>query len=93
VCVGVGRCLIIITGSPKFHAPAEVTDCFCLASTDGPVEHVAVSCIASHHFRMPAEMLPVALDEPLTSAQRAAERLAGEQAGRGLISKPLCLPR
>jgi hypothetical protein len=42
---------------------------------------------------MPAEMLPVPLDEPLTSAQRAAERLAGELADRGLTSKLLWLPR
>jgi hypothetical protein len=54
---------------------------------------VAVSCIASHHFRMPAEMLPVPLDEPLTSAERAAERLAGELADRGLTSAPRWLPR
>ena len=85
--------MIIITSCPQCHDPAEVTDRFWLSSTDGPVEHVAVSCIASHHFRMPAEMLPVPLDEPLTSAERAAEQLAGELADRGLTSAPRWLPR
>jgi len=85
--------MIIITSCPQCHDPAEVTDRFWLSSTDGPVEHVAVSCIASHHFRMPAEMLPVPLDEPLTSAQRAAERRAGERADRSPASAPPWLPR
>ena len=78
--------MIILTGCPECHDPAEVTDRFWLASTDGPVEHVAVRCTTGHHFRMPAVLLPVPLDEPLTSAQRAAERLVGELADRGLTS-------
>jgi hypothetical protein len=85
--------MIIITSCPQCHDPAEVTDRFWLASTDGPVEHAAVGCTTGHHFRMPAEMLPAALDEPLTSAQRADERLAGELADRGLTSAPIWLPR
>jgi hypothetical protein len=38
-------------------------------------------------------MLPVPLDEQRTSAERAAERLAGELADRGLTSAPRWLPR
>jgi hypothetical protein len=43
---------------PECDAPAEVTDRFSLPSTDGPVDHVALACVAGHHFRMPADMLP-----------------------------------
>ena len=85
--------MIIITSCPQCHDPAEVTDRFWLPSTDGPLEHVAINCTTGHHFRMPAEMLPVPLDEPLTSVQRAAERLAGELADHGLTSELLWLHR
>ena len=85
--------MIIITGCPQCQDPAEVTDRFWLASTDGPVEHVAVHCTAGHHFQMPAGMLPVPLDEPLTRVQRAAERLVGELADHGLTSGLQWLPR
>src|SRR5205814_1080 len=88
-----GPIMIIITSCPQCHDPAEVTDRFWLPSTDGPIEHVAVSCTTGHHFRMPAEMLPVPVDEPLISAQRAAERLVGELADQGLTSDLLWLPR
>jgi hypothetical protein len=55
--------MLTLTSCPDCHAPAEITDRFTLASTDGPVAHVAVSCLAGHHFRMPADMLPVP-DDP-----------------------------
>jgi hypothetical protein len=50
--------MLTLTSCPDCHAPAEVTDRFTLASTDGPVAHVAVSCLAGHHYRMPADKLP-----------------------------------
>jgi hypothetical protein len=50
--------MLTLTSCPECHAPAEITDRFTLASTDGPVAHVAVSCLAGHHFRMPADKLP-----------------------------------
>jgi hypothetical protein len=49
---------LALTFCPECELPAEVTDRFVLQSTDGPVEHVALRCIARHHFRMPTEMLP-----------------------------------
>ena len=45
---------------PECSAAAEITERFTLASTDGPVAHVALSCAGGHHFRMAADRLPVA---------------------------------
>ena len=44
---------------PECSAPAEVVDRFTLPSTDGPVEHVTVACLARHRFLLPATSLPV----------------------------------
>jgi hypothetical protein len=49
--------LLIIVPCPECDVPAEITGQFTLASTDGPVDHVAVTCAAGHRFRMPADML------------------------------------
>jgi hypothetical protein len=46
---------------PGCGAPAEITERFMLASTDGPVAHVAVSCADGHHYRMAAEKLPASV--------------------------------
>jgi len=43
---------------PDCGVPAEITERFCLPSTDGPVDHVALFCVAGHHFRMAADRLP-----------------------------------
>jgi hypothetical protein len=43
---------------PVCPAIAQVTERFVLDSTDGPIEHLAVSCAAGHHFRMPVDSLP-----------------------------------
>jgi hypothetical protein len=43
---------------PACGLPAEITERFTLASTDGPVDHIAVACIASHFFRMAVDRLP-----------------------------------
>ena len=37
---------------PGGGAAAEITERFTLASTDGPVAHVAMSCVGGHHYRM-----------------------------------------
>jgi hypothetical protein len=42
---------------PACGAVAEITDRFVLASTDGPIDHLALSCVTGHRFRMPAELL------------------------------------
>jgi hypothetical protein len=46
-----------LTRCPQCGLPAEIRDRFCLESTDGPIDHVAVSCIDGHHFRMAADRL------------------------------------
>jgi hypothetical protein len=40
--------------------PAEVVDRRVLESTDGPIEHICVKCVAGHRFFLPVEMLPMA---------------------------------
>ena len=49
---------------PECSAPAEVVDRFALASTDGPVEHAKVRCLARHWFLLPVTALPT-LGAPL----------------------------
>jgi len=56
---------------PECGGPAEVTERFGLPSTDGPISHVAISCAAEHHFRMPADGLP-GRQSSRQSAQRDA---------------------
>jgi hypothetical protein len=53
------------TPCPDCGAAAEITERFTLASTNGPIAHVALSCTAGHHLRMsedrlasPAGLLP-----------------------------------
>jgi hypothetical protein len=46
-----------LTPCPQCGLPAEIRERFWLQSTDGPVDHVAVSCIDGHHFRMAADRL------------------------------------
>jgi hypothetical protein len=49
---------------PQCDLPAEITDRFSLASTDGPAEHVKTKCAAGHWFTPLAadvEALPVAV--------------------------------
>jgi hypothetical protein len=45
---------------PGCGVPAEVLDRAVLESTDGPVEHVKVQCLARHIFLMPMPMPPAA---------------------------------
>jgi hypothetical protein len=50
--------MISLMSCPECGVLAEVTDRFSLPGTGGPVEHLAVQCVAGHHLRMPADMLP-----------------------------------
>jgi hypothetical protein len=61
--------VLIVVGCPACGVPAEVTDCFTLASTDGPIEHLAVRCAAGHHFRMPSDLLPPQAQRQLRAQQ------------------------
>lgn len=42
---------------PQCALPVTVLDRFTLSSTDGPIEHVRISCPASHHFLMARDRL------------------------------------
>jgi hypothetical protein len=44
-------------GCPECGQPAEIWDRRVLGSTDGPIEHVRVRCVAKHVMFMPAEYL------------------------------------
>jgi len=46
------------TSCPGCGTPAEITGRFVLPSTDGPIAHVAVSCVRGHHYRLAADALP-----------------------------------
>jgi hypothetical protein len=59
--------------------PAEITERFRLASTDGQVDHVVVDCAAGHYFRMSAEMLapqPQPQPQPLTAQRLQLDELS-----------------
>ena len=50
---------------PECGAAAEITERFTLASTDGPVAHVALSCTGGHHYRMASDKLPASVSRRL----------------------------
>ena len=62
-----------ITSCPQCGAAAEITERFALPSTDGPVAHVALSCVAGHHFRMAAERLAGRLALPAGTLPRTVQ--------------------
>ena len=49
---------------PDCGAPAEVLYRSMLPSTDGPVEHVKIHCVAGHWYFMEAAAVPVAVTLP-----------------------------
>jgi hypothetical protein len=51
--------VISLLPCPECGVVAEVTDRFSLPGTSGPVDHLAVQCMAGHHLRMPVDLLPV----------------------------------
>jgi hypothetical protein len=57
---------------PECGAAAEVTERFSLASTGGPVAHVALRCAGGHLFRMPACLLSADGQEQLLAQARPA---------------------
>jgi len=59
--------VLTIVGCPECNQPAEVLERFTLESTDGPIEHVRLSCLVRHHFLMPAEMLSRAASNRLAA--------------------------
>lgn len=47
-----------LVSCPECEMPAEVTDLFSLYSTEGPADHIALTCVAGHYFRMALDRLP-----------------------------------
>lgn len=66
--------MLIVIACPECEIPAEVTDRFSLASTDGPVDCVALSCMAGHHFRMPSELLSASSQQQLQAPEPVPTR-------------------
>jgi hypothetical protein len=54
---------------PQCELPAEVIDRFSLSSTDGPIAHVKIACLAGHVFTPLAEDV-TSLDPAAESATR-----------------------
>jgi hypothetical protein len=70
----------ILVSCPDCGVPAEITERFCLPSTDGPVDHVVVHCAADHHFRVAADRvaadrLPTLRPQPPASHDEQSEGL------------------
>ncbi len=61
-----------LVSCPDCGVPAEITDRFCLPSTDGPVQHIALQCAAGHHFRMAADRRPARQPHPQATQRPAA---------------------
>jgi hypothetical protein len=64
-----------LVSCPECEMPAEVTDLFSLYSTEGPADHIALTCVAGHYFRMALDRLPVEAQAQLREA-RACPALA-----------------
>jgi hypothetical protein len=58
-----------LVSCPECGMPAEVTDLFSLSSTNGPVDHLAMACVAGHYFRMALDRLPTGVQEQLREAR------------------------
>ncbi len=65
-----------LVSCPDCGVPAEITERFCLPSTDGPVDHIVLHCAADHHFRMAADRLPALRLQPQATQRPAAWRPA-----------------
>ncbi len=63
-----------LTPCPQCGLPAEIRARFRLESTDGPIDHVALSCINDHHFRMAVDRLPVAPLAPVVRAPSSRDQ-------------------
>ena len=73
---------------PGCGAAAEITERFTLASTDGPVAHVALSCAGGHHYRMAADKL---LARPLSQRDRPPEGHPADPPRVPPHTFPLCI--
>jgi hypothetical protein len=72
------------TRCPQCGQIAEVVDRDVLQSTDGPVEHVHVRCVAKHRFVMPVASLARNLEGTSTTApERELVRVRVHRADEG----------
>jgi hypothetical protein len=65
--------VLILISCPGCQAPAEVTDLFLLASTDGEIAHVTIECAAGHHFRMAVDALPASAQQFIAAPESDGE--------------------
>jgi hypothetical protein len=75
---------------PGCGVPAEIAERFVLPSTDGPIEHVAVNCVAGHHYRMAADRLPTEQLQRVTRSSVPYDRpgdVRGTQQYGALVSR------
>lgn len=62
--------MLQLTRCPECGATAEIQRRAVLDSTDGPIEHAYIRCVATHWFVMPISMLQDApLRQPSTPAR------------------------
>jgi hypothetical protein len=67
-----GRTVQTAISCPDCEVPAEITERFSLPSTDGPVDHIVLRCVAGHCFRMAADLLPSRQRQQLVTRKPAA---------------------
>lgn len=68
-----------LTRCPECGSVAEVVGRDVWPSTDGPVEHVQVRCVARHRFLLPVAMLAAQLPPEPVVAERGAPSAPGLQ--------------
>jgi hypothetical protein len=85
------------TTCPECGAPAEVIDRFALESTDGPIEHVRVQCVAWHWFLLSTESLArhrAAAAGPTVAAPRGPDQHEpADDRAAGISSRDVPRPR
>ena len=65
--------MLTLLPCPECRVPAEVTERFSLPSTDGPVDHLALSCAAGHHFKMAIDRLPAQSQQELNQTMQYSQ--------------------
>lgn len=65
-----------LTSCPECGRPAEINRRMILESTDGPIEHSRLRCIAGHWFMMPTGMLATPPEIPTGPAEAPLVRRA-----------------
>lgn len=77
-----------LVACPECALPAEVTDWFVLGSTEGAVDHVVVSCLDGHYFRMSLDGLPTATQRQLQHDHAAEDGRYSRMTADGALSGP-----